>query len=442
VQLRLDSKLIGTRRQFLAAGSIGAAASAVPFAAQAALAKPCPKGKPNWIPSEEFLDWLPKVMDFFYVPGVSMAVVDKEAIVWSDVRGVANEKTRKALTTENTFEAASMGKPIFAYVVMKLVDEGLIDLDRRLVEYRRPDYLGNDPNLDLITVRDALRHSTGLPNWHTDSKEGLKTEFKPGTRFQYSGEGFFWLQLIVEKLTGQGLDTVMRTRLFEPMGLSKSTYAWDAIQERWAVDGSDVPSSGPSDDAGEVPFQFSREIANIRLRIGEKWGKPYSTWTYDDVERAVPETQELIKASGMFPVDVANASAERFKLPSHVGPNAASTLRTTPTEYAKLMTLMLPRAKRAPWEISEASRQAMLTPQIQVKAGNTLLSAGLGWAVEHQPASELLLFRHGGDNQNFKSFGVSDARERAFVVFTNGEDGDKLTPVVSRAATRLDLIWR
>jgi CubicO group peptidase (beta-lactamase class C family) len=436
----LNSKLIGTRRQFLAAGSIGAAAAALPFAAQAALAKPCRNEKPNWIPSEEFLDWLPKVMDFFYVPGVSMAVVDKEAIVWSGARGVASEKTPKALTTDNTFEAASLGKPIFAYVVMKLVDEGLISLDRPLVEYRRPDYLGNDPNLDLITVRDVLRHSTGLPNWHEDSKEGLKTEFKPGTRFGYSGEGFFWLQLVVEKLTGQGIDTVMRTRLFEPMGLSKSTYAWDAIQERWAVDGSDVPSSGPGDGTGEGRFQKSREIANIRVQIGEKWGKPYSTWTYDDVERAVPETQELIKASGKFPANIVTASAERFTLPTNVGPNAASTLRTTPTEYAKLMTLMMPRAKRAPWEISEASRQAMLTPQMQVKAGNMLQSAGLGWAVEYQPGSELL-FRHGGSNQNFRSCGVGDARERAFVVFTNSETGDNLIHMVVRTATGLDLLW-
>ena len=68
---------------------------------------------------------------------------------------------------------------VFAYVVMRLVDEQRLDLDRPVADYRRPDHLGDDPNLARITIRDVLRHSSGLPNW---SDKKLATVAPPGTR--------------------------------------------------------------------------------------------------------------------------------------------------------------------------------------------------------------------------------------------------------------------
>jgi len=373
-------------------------------------------------------------MDLVSLPGISIAVVDKGAVIWSRFMGAANGKTGRPVTANTTFEAASMSKPIFAYVVMKLVDEELLDLDRPLVQYHRPNWFADDPNIDLITARDALRHSTGLPNWRRKPDEKIKTAFKPGSRFGYSGEGYFWLQLVVEKITGQGLDTVMRSRLFEPAGLKQSTYAWNAGQDTWSVDGS----KGPGDHEGEVPFQFDREMGNLLLQVAAKLGKPLSTWTYDDVARAAPQVQASIRAAGTWPKEITDAAADAFRLPVNVIPNAAASLRTTPSEYATLMTLMMPHAKRSSWEISERSRREMLTPQIQVKPGNPVLSRGLGWELEQQPASETV-FRHGGANGGiFMTFGVGDATGRAVVVFTNGGGGESICAMVCRAATRLD----
>src|SRR5260221_7898988 len=308
-------------------------------------------------------------MDLVSHPGISMAVVDKGEVVWSRVMGTANGKTGRPVAANATFEAASMSKPIFAYVVMKLVDEKLLDLDRPLAQYCRPDWLADDPSGDVVTVRDALRHSTGLPHWRRPSTEKIKPAFKPRSRFGYSGEGYFWLQLAVETVTGQGLDTVMRTRLFVPAGLKQSTYAWNEEQDRWAVDGS----KGPGEQEGEVPFQFDRGMGNLLLAIAAKWGKPFATWTYEDVSRAAPAVQALIRESGRWPKDITEAAADPFRLPTNVVPNAAASLRTTPPEYAKLMTLMMPRVRRASLEISESSRREMLTPQIQVKPGNPIL---------------------------------------------------------------------
>jgi CubicO group peptidase (beta-lactamase class C family) len=379
---------------------------------------------------------LPSLMEFATLPAISIAVVHAAEVVWARGTGVANSNTGKPLSAEATFEAASMSKPVFAYVVMKLVDEKLLDLDRPLVQYRRPDYLADDPQVDLITARDVLRHSSGLPNWRRTGTERVKPTFKPGSRFGYSGEGIFWLQLVVEQLTGQGLDALMRARLFEPLGLKQSTYAWNANQDRWAVDGR----RGPDDGAGDVPFQFDREWGNLMLQVAADSGKSFSDFTYEDVMRALPAVQKLIQSSPKWPAEIAKAPLSSLQIPANLFPNAAASLRTTPSEYAKIMTLMMPHSKRAPWEISEGSRRAMLTPQLQVRPGSAVLSRGLGWEIEQQPASQWV-FHHGGSNGNmFKTYGVGDENGRAIVVFTNGGWGDRIAGMVCRAATGLDFV--
>jgi hypothetical protein len=148
--------------------------------------------------------------------------------------------------------------------------------------------------------------------------------------------------------------------------------------------------------------------------------------------------QALIRESGTWPKDITEAAVGAFRLPSNVVPNAAASLRTTPSEYARLMILMMPRARRASWEIGENSRREMLTPQIQVKPGNPVLTRGLGWELEQQWSSGPV-FRHGGANGGiFMTFGVGDAAGRAIVVFTNGGGGASICAMVCRAATGFD----
>src|SRR5438552_3645344 len=152
-----------SRRELLSMGPLAVvAATSAAFPRRASSGR---EEKRAWIPPDAFLAMLPRFMDLVYLPGISIAVVDKDVVVWSRVVGSANGKTGRPLAENATFEAASMSKPIFAYVVMKLVDEKMLDLDRPLVEYFRPDWFADDPYIDLITARDALRHSTGLPNW-------------------------------------------------------------------------------------------------------------------------------------------------------------------------------------------------------------------------------------------------------------------------------------
>jgi CubicO group peptidase (beta-lactamase class C family) len=417
-----------TRRRFLSLGASIAATGAISRSASGRKIL-----KETWIPPKEFMAELPLLMEVASLPGLSIAVAEEGEVVWNRSVGVANAKTREPLRQDTIYEAASLGKPVFAYVVMRLADEKLIDLDRPLVQYHKPDYLPDHPYIDQITARDALRHSTGLPNWRIRPEDKLIPAFKPGSRWLYSGEGYFWLQLVVESITGKGVDTVMRSRLFEPAQMPLSTYGWNSKRARLGAYGH----NGPGDKEGEAAFQYNREIGDRLLAIANKWGKPISAWTYEDTLRAIPEAITL-KTARPLPENMAKAPIEYFQLPVNLFPNVAGSLGSTVTEYAKFMTLMLKRSKRASWEITETRRRAMLSHQIARKAH--AIYWGLGWGLE-KPSSDPL-FYHGGNNGGiFKSFALGDpVRRRVIVIFTNGGGGSAICQRIVRAATGYDLL--
>jgi CubicO group peptidase (beta-lactamase class C family) len=402
------------RRQLLALiGSVVAAGAGSAFPARAIKATG-PKGRGSWIPSQEMLEEIAVAMRIAGVPGLAMAVVEDGRLAWSRTFGVTNRVTRAPVTDSTLFEAASMTKPVFAYLAMRLVDEKLLELDKPLVAYRRPEYLGADPRLDRITVRDVLRHSSGLPNW---SDRKLVTIASPGTRYTYSGEAIVWLQLIVEKILGVGLDTFMRARLFDPAGMSSSTFGWD---ERIAADAV-YGHAAPGDEAEKLPAQPTREIGNRLLEVAKKWRRPIASWRYEDSVRAMRESAPNVPAS-----------THDLLL------NAAGGLLTTASDYARFMTLMMEGRDRGAWEISDRSRREMLTPQLEVRGRE--ISRGLGWGLERANGHDV--FEHSGSNYGiFRTFGMGDAKaRRAIVILTNGANGNALAAWIARAATGIDLL--
>src|SRR4030095_1153264 len=126
-------------------------------------------------------------------------------IIWNHAFGVKNASTREPVDDNTVFEAASLSKPVMAYAALKLVDAGKLDLDKPLAQYLEKPYLEGDDRLNLITARRVLTHTTGFPNWRQQGQP-LKIVFPPGERFSYSGEGFVYLQKVIERLTGQAFD--------------------------------------------------------------------------------------------------------------------------------------------------------------------------------------------------------------------------------------------
>jgi len=174
---------------------------------------------------------LPDWMEEAGIPGVAIAVVTS-GDVWQGDFGVRDVAQSAPVEATTVFEAASLSKPIFARLVEDLVREGSLDLDRSLSEYWEYPDLAEAEWADEITARTVLTHRTGLPNWRRDRP--LEIQFRPGERFQYSGEGYVYLQRVVAEVTGKALSEWAAESLFEPMDLTRSSFVFETDDPNFA----------------------------------------------------------------------------------------------------------------------------------------------------------------------------------------------------------------
>jgi CubicO group peptidase (beta-lactamase class C family) len=169
------------------------------------------------------------LMDSAGIPGMAMAVLDDGEVAWSKGFGVRGADDGDPVDENTVFEAASLSKPIMAYVALTLVDAGLLDLDRPLVEYADIPELP-DERAGRITARMVLSHTTGLQNERIND-EPLALAFDPGQRFRYSGEGFLLLQRVLESIAEESLDSLSRRTVLDALGMTRSGFVW---REEWA----------------------------------------------------------------------------------------------------------------------------------------------------------------------------------------------------------------
>ena len=190
---------------------------------------------------------IPRVMKEAHVPGLQIAVIRDGKIAWHESFGVKNATTGSPVTDETIFEAASLTKPFFAYYVMMLVDQGVIDLDKPLVGYLSKEFLESalghpldQPGfhrdwLEKITARHVLSHSGGLP--HGEGGIPFPLFFEPGTKWKYSATGYEVLQKIVEDLKGDKLENLMQKELLDPLGMTRSCLVWREDYEKNMANG-------------------------------------------------------------------------------------------------------------------------------------------------------------------------------------------------------------
>jgi CubicO group peptidase (beta-lactamase class C family) len=315
---------------------------------------------------------VPDLMAELHVPGVSVALVRDRQVAWTGVYGFANAATRQPVTTNTAFEAASMSKPVFGLLAMQLVDEHRLDLDRALAGYADELFVPDQPERARVTARMVLTHTSGYPNWRPggEEREGpLPLLFTPGSRYGYSGEGVFYLQRVVERIAGEPLDRLSQARLFGPLGLAHTGYAWTPGIE-------DTLATGHKAD-GTV----------------------------------------LAKSK-------------------YTHPNAAYTLYTTASDYARLLAEVLTATRGGSTILSRASVREMLKHQLALdsqdpveRPGNTGAERayrGLGWGINATSRGDIA--HHSGSNgTGFRCFSqFSPARGTALVVMTNGTRGGEL----------------
>ncbi len=160
------------------------------------------------------------------LPGLSIAVINEGRLASFQGFGYANRKTKQPVTDATIFQAASLTKPTFAYVVLRLCEEGRLNLDAPLMQTYLPELApSTGPGADRITARDVLAHMSGLPITHFP-KWPEKMDFAPGERFGYSGAAYIYLQLVVERVLGMPLLKVMDDYVIRPLGLTDSAYTW------------------------------------------------------------------------------------------------------------------------------------------------------------------------------------------------------------------------
>ncbi|WP_439472870.1 serine hydrolase domain-containing protein [Brevundimonas sp.] len=160
-----------------------------------------------------------------------------DQILYQRAVGQADRVFGVANRIDTRFNVASLGKMFTATAILRLVEQGRIDLDAPILRYL-PDYPVR-PIAERVTARQLLSHSSGVGNyWEAIAEKPSQAfveardflplfahqplEFTPGERFGYSNGGYVILGLIVEALTGDAYADHIRRTLFEPLGMSGS----------------------------------------------------------------------------------------------------------------------------------------------------------------------------------------------------------------------------
>ena len=309
-----------------------------------------------------------------HVTGLALAVLNRSEIVYAKAFGLRNVERNDPLTVNSVMYGASLTKSAFAYMVMQLVDEKVIDLDKPVTEYLSkplpefPKYadLRADERYKQITARMLLSHTAGFPNSRFLNDNGkLDIKMQPGTRYAYSGEGINLLGFVLEQITGSSVGVLMRARVFDRFGMTRTGMVWEP---RFASDYADG---------------------------------------YDAQGKLIEHTRMQ-------------------------SPRAAGSMDTTVTDYAKFLRGLL-RGEG----LSPASREQMFSPQIRIQSAKQFptlaaetttendgirLSYGLGWGLFWSPFGKAF-FKEGHDEGTENHAVCFDARKTCLLVLTNSSNG-------------------
>ncbi len=179
-------------------------------------------------------DYIQTIIVQEHIPGLSVAVVQEGEPIWVKGYGLANVEHSVPATEHTVYEIASIGKTFTATVTMMLVEEGIISLDDFIV-----DYLDNPPEAwHPVTLKHILSHQSGIPSY-TDAQNywditrldlskaeilaliaDLPLKFQPGELNAYDNTGYYLLGLMLEKVTGQSYEELLRDRIFAPLGMN------------------------------------------------------------------------------------------------------------------------------------------------------------------------------------------------------------------------------
>lgn len=173
----------------------------------------------------------------WHCPGVAIAVVQGDTIVYQRTAGLASLADRRPVTADTRFALASVTKPLTAMSAALLVDEGLLDWDRPVCE-DLPAFVLEDPYVTRhVTLRDILSHRTGLPRhdyaaWRLNVSRAefirrmrhLKLATSLRERFQYNNLMYAAVGHLVETVAAQRWEKFVQDRIFDPLDMRASNF--------------------------------------------------------------------------------------------------------------------------------------------------------------------------------------------------------------------------
>ncbi|MGD0571022.1 MAG: serine hydrolase domain-containing protein [Candidatus Sulfotelmatobacter sp.] len=315
-------------------------------------------------------------MESAHVTGVGIAIFYNGRIAYLKAYGLRDAEKALPLTPDTVMAAASLSKAAFATVVMRLVESGVLDLDKPIQQYLPkplPEYpkysdLQGDDRYKKLTLRSLLSHTSGFPNWRWfEDDHKLKIHFEPGTRYAYSGEGIELAQLVVETVTGKSLTALMEETLFHPLGMSRTSMVWEP--------------------------RFESDFANGYDENGHSLG---------------PQKRSR--------------------------PGAAGSMQTTLHDYATFLSAVMQHRI-----LDRKTSAEMFTPQVKIHSAHQFpslapetttaydaiqLSAGLGWGLYTSPFGKA--FFKGGHDDGWRHQGICFSNGSGLLIMTNSSNGDKL----------------
>ncbi len=318
------------------------------------------------------------------VQGMAIAVFNNKQPMYQKIVGYKDFPKKLILTDSTNIYGASLSKAVFSILVMKLVEDKVIELDtplesylpKKIYEYEpltrwHDDYsdLKNDSLYHKITARMCLAHTTGFANWRFfESDRKLRVNAEPGSTYIYSGEGFVYLQVVLEKITGKGLEELAQEIIFKPLQMTNSSYQWQA--------------------------KFGDDFAYGHMKNGKTYEK-----------------------------DIDNE------------PRSGSTLETTAGDYIKFLTAILNQDL-----LTKTSYNELFSPQIRIRSlkhfgpesvkttnkyDDLNLSCALGWLSLETPYGRG--FSKGGHGNGFQHHSILFPETgKGVLIMTNSDNGESI----------------
>src|SRR5262245_7989062 len=207
------------------------------------------------------------------IPGLSVALVDDQTVVWAKGFGHADLAKTKPATPETVYRVGSVSKLFTDIAVMQLVEQGKIDIDAPVTKYL-PEFKPDNRSGKEITLRQLMSHRSGLireppagnyfdpdpPSLERTvaSINGLPLVYEPGTKIKYSNAAIAAVGLAVEKIDGRPFARAARERVLRPLGMTASDFEpTPAVKQRlaealmWNYHGREFPA--PTFQLGEAP---------------------------------------------------------------------------------------------------------------------------------------------------------------------------------------------